>query len=142
MDVVVGDFLADGLESGPEFAAPIVARSDVNISDEDNGELYVVDLDAIGVQSASLQVQEFHVHADFLAEVEGELDDGEELCEEVGSVRAICTLEYSGKDILELVVIDATEFGSICRLEDGINDVGTYLHLDGLRSTLLGPLSG
>lgn len=55
--MVVGEFTTDGFESRPEFVAPIVAHSDIDVGNVDNCELRVVDLDAIGVQSAGLRVQ-------------------------------------------------------------------------------------
>ena len=54
VDMVVGEFTMDGLESRPEFTAPIVACSDVDVDNEDDCKLCVVDLDAIGVQLAGL----------------------------------------------------------------------------------------
>ena len=54
VDMVVGEFTTDGLESESEFVAPIIACSDVDVGNDDNRKLCVVDLDAIGVQSAGL----------------------------------------------------------------------------------------
>jgi hypothetical protein len=57
-------------------------------------------------------------------EVEGELDDGHELGEDIGGVGAISALEYCGKYVFELVVINALEIGAIGILEDRVGYVG------------------
>lgn len=52
--MVVGEFVTDGLESGSEFAAPIVTCNNINVGNEDDRKLPVVDLDAEGVQLSGL----------------------------------------------------------------------------------------
>jgi len=57
VEVVVGEMLTNGLEGRPEFTAPIVARCDVDVGKEDDRELRVVELDAVGLQAAGLGAQ-------------------------------------------------------------------------------------
>ena len=45
MDIVVGEFTMDGLESGPEFAAPIIACSNVDVGNESDRKLRVINLE-------------------------------------------------------------------------------------------------
>ena len=69
------------MEGGAELKAPIFTGCNVNVGKKDEGELLVIYSDSIGSHPAGFGTEKFHVAGDFLADVQFELDDLEELGE-------------------------------------------------------------
>ena len=142
MGVVVGEPASDGLEGWAEFTTPVVTACNVDVCEEYEGELGVIDGDAVGSHSTCFGAKELHVGGDFLAEVKFELDDMEELGEDVAGVWAVGALDDGGKDFFEEPVVDATEVGAVGGFEDCVGDVRSNFGGDGVGGALFGPDDG
>ena len=142
MGVVVGEPASDGLEGWAEFTTPVVTACNVDVCEEYEGELGVIDGDAVGSHSTCFGAKEFHVGGDFFAEVKFELDDMEELGEDVAGVWAIGALDDGGKDFFEEPVVDASKVGAVGSFEDCVGDVRTDFGGDGFGGALFGPDDG
>jgi hypothetical protein len=101
MDVIVCILTVDCLKRWMKFASPFFAGGKINVGKEHKSELGVIDGDPVGVHAPCFRAKKLHVGTDFFAEVEGELDDVEELCKYDGGVGVVGTLHDNDKDILD-----------------------------------------